>query len=104
MGGLAVGRPGPRWLRIAAAIGAVGLQIPVVMEVAVDNPLLTPVEATVAIAWYAVMLAIEVWAFSVVFAPAVEGAPRPTVAKKVAFALPFVGFALLAVVMMGLVG
>ena len=104
LGGIAFARPRPRWLRIATAVLATVIQIPLVNEVAVQNPLFTPTEVVVAIAWYVVMLTIEAWAFSVVFAPSVEGAAKPATWKKVGIALPFVGLVGMSVVMMGLIG
>lgn len=104
LGGIAFARPRPRWLRIGTAVLATVIQIPLVNDVAVQNPLVVPAEAVVAIAWYAVMVTIEAWAFSVVFAPAVEGAVRPAMWKKVGIALPFVGLAGMSLVMMGLLG
>jgi hypothetical protein len=104
LGGIAFARPRPRWLRIGTAVLATVIQIPLVSEVAVQNPLFTPAEVVVAIAWYVVMLTIEAWAFSVVFARAVEGAAKPATWKKVGIALPFVALAGMSVVMMGLIG
>lgn len=103
LGAAAIGRLRPRWLRLGLGLATVAAQIPVV-NAAVLNATMSTVEAVVAVVWYAPMLAIEAWAFSVVFAPSVDGAPVPGKVKKALIAVPVAGMAAFAAVTMGIPG
>jgi hypothetical protein len=104
LGGIFFGRPGPKWLRWAAAAGAVALQIPTVQDVVLANPRLDTVESVIAIVWYAALVTVEAWGFSIAFAPVEVTAPVPGKLKKVVMTLPFVALLALAVVGSGVLG
>lgn len=66
-GAAAVGRPRPAALRLVLAASAAAAQIPVLRD-ALFIPHGT-LRALAGLAWYLPLVAVEVWAFSVVFAP-----------------------------------
>lgn len=103
-GAAAIGRPRNVWLRTILALAAVGAQVPVVQESILGGSTLSAVGSVLAVAWYIPMLAIEAWAFSVVFRPAIDGAPVPSKVQKVLIALPVGGMAVFAAVALGLPG
>jgi len=90
LGAVALGRPRPRWLRLISGLGAIALQIPVMQDVAITNFRLSVLESVVAILWYAPMIALEAWGFSVVVAPRSVTAAAPGMVKKLAIAGPLV--------------
>ncbi len=104
LGGAAIGRPRPRWFRGVLALAAIGAQVPTVQSAILDNPRMNMPEAVIAVVWYAPMLAIEAWAFSVVFAPASEGVAAPGILKKVLIATPVAAMTILAAIAIGLPG
>lgn len=105
LGGAAIGRQRRGWLRGVLGLAAIGAQVPIVQSVIVDNAQMSAAEAVIAVAWYAPMLAIEAWAFSVVFAPAREGAPALGTLKKVLIAAPMAAMTVFAAIaMVGLPG
>jgi hypothetical protein len=69
LGAVAIGRRRPRWLALLLASAAVGFQVPVLQEAVFDSWWFDTSEMVIATAWYAPMIAIEAWAFSIVFAP-----------------------------------
>lgn len=103
-GAAAIGRPGPAWLRALLGLAAVGAQVPVVQESILGGSTLSAVESVLAVGWYVPMLAVEAWAFSVVFRPAIDGAPAPSKVQKVLIALPVAGMAVFAAIAVGLPG
>ncbi len=103
LGAAAIGRPRPRWLRLGLGLAAFAAQIPVV-NTAVLNATMSSFESVVAVAWYAPMLAIEAWAFSVVFAPSIASAAMPSTLKRVLIATPVAGMAAFAAVTLGIPG
>jgi hypothetical protein len=103
LGAIALGRPRPTWLRVLLGVAALGTQFPVLRDVAFDNWRLSTGEAVLATLWYLPMLAIDMWAFSVVFAPQVEGAVQLGRAGKTALAVPLAGMILFAAIAAGLV-
>jgi hypothetical protein len=104
LGAIALGRPRPRWLRAVLGTAALATQVPVIGEVAFNNWRLSPAEGVLAAMWYLPMLAIETWAFSVAFAPSLEGATALSRPRRVALAVPMVVVVVLAAVAMGLAG
>ncbi|MBK5266012.1 MAG: hypothetical protein JJE47_01120 [Acidimicrobiia bacterium] len=104
LGGVAIGRPRPGWLRGLLGVVAIGVQIPVVQTTILEDAGMSTIEAVIAVAWYAPMLAIEAWAFSVVFAPAREGAPALGTVRKVLIATPMAAMTVFAVIATGLSG
>ena len=97
--GIAFGRRRP-WTVVAslAVVGAVA-QVPIVRESIVDDWRRGSAAAVVAVVVYIVMLAIEAWAFSVVFGRSAPGVTTPRW-KRTVIAIPMVamsGFAALAV-------
>ncbi len=103
-GGAAIGRPRPAWLRLLLGAAAVGVQAPIVQTTILEDSIMSGTESVVAVAWYALMLTIEAWAFSVVFAPAIDGAPVPSRLQKVLIGLPVAGMAVFAAIALGLPG
>ena len=81
-GAAAIARRRPVWLRSLLAVAAVGAQVPVVQESILGGSNLSAVGSVLAVGWYVPMLAIEAWAFSVVFAPAIDGAPVPSKVQR----------------------
>ncbi len=69
LGAVAIGRRRPAWLVLPLAAAAVGFQVPVLQEAVFDSWWFDTSEMVIAAAWYAPMIAIEAWAFSIVFAP-----------------------------------
>jgi hypothetical protein len=104
LGGFALGRLRSIQIRIAAGLVAVAAQVPVVADNVAQNPMLSGFEPWIAAAWYAPMLAAEAWGFSVAFSPAAEGAPRPGMVRRTAFAVPLVVMSALATMVVGRVG
>lgn len=104
LGAIGFARPHPRWLRPMLLLAAAAVQIPVLQSVFRDNWRMTVTEMAAAIVWYAPMIALEAWAFSVAFAPRVEGAPAPAVVKRVVLAIPLVVVVGLAFLIIGLPG
>ncbi len=103
-GAAAIGRPRPIWLRGILGLAAVAAQVPVVQESILGGSTLSALGSVLAVGWYAPMLVIEAWAFSVVFAPAVDGAPVPSKVKKALIALPISAMAVFAAIAVGLPG
>ncbi|MGF1668577.1 MAG: hypothetical protein ACFCVC_20125 [Acidimicrobiia bacterium] len=103
LGAIALGRPRPTWFRVAMAAGALATQVPVINDAAFGNWRLGTGEAVLATLWYLPMLAIDMWAFSVVFAPAATGAPALTRTRKMALAVPIIGVGLFTAIAAGLV-
>jgi len=104
LGGAAIGRPRPGWLRGALGLVAIGAQVPIMQSAILDNPRMSMPEVVIAVAWYVPMLAIEAWAFSVVFAPAREGAPALGVLRKVLIATPMAAMTVFSAIAIGLPG
>lgn len=102
-GAIAIGRPRPTWMRVGLGAGALATQIPVVTEI-FGNWRLSTVQAVIAVIWYVPMLAIEAWAFSVVFAPQPAEAPMPGRVRRVLVAVPVVAVAGVAVLAGGIPG
>ncbi len=88
LGGIGFGRPGPRWMRVGLLVAAAGAQVPVMQSVIAGNWRMSTAGAVVATIWYAPMLALEAWGFSVVFAPAAAGTPIPGRLKRAVMAVP----------------
>ncbi len=103
LGAIGLGRPRPRWLRVALIAGAIATQVPVINEAAFENWRLGTGQAVAATLWYLPLLAVDMWAFSVAFAPAMEGAPALTRGRKTALAVPIVGMVVFAAIATGLV-
>lgn len=102
MGALAIGRPRPSWMRALLGAGALASQIPVIGEIA-DNWRLDLGDVVLASVWYAPMLAVEMWAFSVAFRPAIDGR-RPSARVRyglMSAAVAVTGFIVLATGMVG---
>lgn len=97
LGAIALGITRPVWARWLLGAGAVVTQVPVMAEGVVGNWRLSDVESVLAILWYAPMLAVEVWAFSVVFSPKTAEAPATGRIRRLALGLPFVFSGVLAV-------
>ncbi len=101
--GLAFGRRRP-WL-LVVPLGLVGtaVQVPIVRDSILDGWQRGSVAAVVAVVIYVAMLAIEAWAFSVVFAPSAAGVVmKPW--KRTVLAVPMVMMAGFAVIAVGLAG
>jgi hypothetical protein len=101
LGAIAFGRPGPRWMRVVLGGAAAAAQIPVIGAIA-DNWRFGIGETVVATAWYAPMLIVEAWAFSVAFAPAVAASRTParvrnTLTAAAVAAIAFFGVAVAGV-------
>lgn len=103
-GAAAIGRPRPPWLRAALAVVAFAVQAVVLRSVFDDNRMMSGLAEVAAVAWYAPLITIEAWAFSVAFAPSVAGAPTPGRVKRTLIALPLIAVAAMAAVMVGLPG
>ena len=101
-GAVAFGRPRPRWLRWLTAAAAIVFSGLVLRDVAFDNTRLTTVEAVVASVWYAPMIGLEAWAFSVVTAPNL--APVPSKVKKTLTVVPVAFMIAAGVMAMGISG
>ena len=95
-----------RWfpLRVALILAAVGAQVPVLQAVIEENWRMSGIEAVIAVAWYAPLLAVDAWAFSVVFAPAAEHAPPAGWLRRGAFAVPILLMLAGSVLVMGVSG
>jgi hypothetical protein len=104
LGGIAFGRPRPRWLRIVLTLGALAVQIPILRGVLDDNVSFALWESAVAVAWYLPMLAAEAWAFSVVFTPAMPGADTPGRVKWTMIGVAVFGVSAAALLAAGLPG
>ena len=102
LGAIGLGRPRPTWLRVALIAGAIATQVPVINGAAFENWRLGTGQAVAATLWYLPLLAVDMWAFSVAFAPAVEGAPALTRSRKTALAVPLVGVVVFAAIATGL--
>ena len=103
-GGIAIGRPRPRWLRVGFSAIAIAFQVTVIRSVFDDNREMSDLAKAAAIGWYAPLIAFEAWAFSVVFAPSLAHAPAPGRVKRVLIAAPMIAVAAGAVVVVGLGG
>lgn len=101
-GAVAFGRPRPRWLRWLTAAAAIVFSGMVLRDVAFDNARLTIAEAMVASAWYAPMITLEAWAFSVVAAPNLV--PVPSRVKKTLTLVPVAFMIVAGVMAMGITG
>lgn len=102
LGGIAIGRPRPAALRWVLGLGAAATQIPVITDAILDNWRFSATDKVLATTWYLPMLALEALAFSVAFAPAVEGARMPRRVVAVLTGAGVVGFAFFAVLVMGI--
>lgn len=102
LGAIAIGRPRPAVLRWLLGLGAAASQVPVITETILENWRFSTTDKILATAWYLPMLALEAVAFSVAFAPAVEGAPMPKRVAAVLTGAGVLGFALFAVFAMGI--
>lgn len=103
-GGVAFGRPKPRWIRALLAIVAVAVQVLVLQSVFDDNRGMSILAKVVAVGWYAPLITGEAWAFSVVFAPSAEHAPTPGRVKRVLIVAPLVAIAAMAAIIVGFAG
>ena len=101
LGAIAFGLRRPTWLRLLLALGAVAAQIPVIGGIA-DNWRFGPGEIALATVWYAPMLAFEAWAFSVAFAPSVDGARTPGRVRNILIVVMVGAVGLIAVLALGL--
>ncbi len=101
-GAVAIGRPRPRWLRAGLAVVAIAVQVTVLQSVFGDNRGMSSLARAVAVVWYAPLITLEAWAFSVVFAPSVENAATPGRVKRVLMAIPLIAAAAIAAVAVGL--
>lgn len=101
--GLAIGRRRPLWLTLPLAAAGLAAQIPVLNDALVNNWRFGDAEIVVAALWYAPMLALVAWAFSVVFAPGLAD-PKPGRIKQSLMAAPVVVVSLLALVLVGGMG
>ncbi len=102
LGAIALGRRRPRWLVIALGLGALASQWPVLSDAILDGWRMDSTEKVIAAVWYLPMLAVETWGFSVAFAPGLSHAPIPTRLKTALIGVPLAGFALVAVLAMGI--
>lgn len=99
----AIGRRRPWWLVAPLAVGGVVAQVPVLNDALVGNWRFGTTEMIVAGVWYAPMLALEAWAFSVVFGRGLsEVAPKRL--KLALTIIPVVAVSAMAVVLVGLPG
>ncbi len=103
-GAAAIGRPRPAWLRTSPGGGGHRGSGSGGSGEHSGGSTLSGVESVLAVAWYVPMLAIEAWAFSVVFAPAIDGAPVPSRFQKVLIGVPVAAMAVFAAVALGLPG
>ena len=78
--------------------------MPVPRDAVVGNWGLSGLESAVAVAWYAPMITLQAWGFSVVFAPLAEAAPDAGPLKRVALAVPAAAMVLGAALVAGLPG
>ncbi len=101
--GFAIGRRRPLWLTVPAAAAGLAFQIPVLNDALVNNWRFGDAEIAVAALWYIPMLALDAWAFSVVFAPGLAD-PKPGRLKQTVMIAPVVVVSLLAVVLVGGMG
>lgn len=99
----AIGRKKPWWLVSPLAIAGAAAQVPVLNDALVGNWRFGTAEMIVAGVWYAPMLAVDAWAFSVAFAPSLSH-PKPGRLKKVLVAAPVVVVSALAVLLVGGMG
>jgi hypothetical protein len=102
LGAIAIGRPRPAALRWLLGLGAAATQVPVVNDAILDNWRFTTIDKILATGWYVPMLALEALAFSVAFAPAIEGARMPRRVVAVLTGAGVMGFAFFAVFAMGI--
>lgn len=102
LGAIAIGRPRPVALRWLLGLGAAATQVPVITGAILDNWRFSPTDKVLATAWYLPMLALEAAAFSVAFAPAVEGSPMPKRVVAVLTGAGVLGVAMFAVLAMGI--
>lgn len=102
LGGMALGRPWHRWIRVALGVLAAGSQVPVVIGIA-DNWKFGFTQIVVATILYVPLLSLEVWAFSVVFRPSRSSERMPRSLRLVLIALiaAAVGFVVLLAGMAG---
>jgi hypothetical protein len=100
LGAIAFGRPGPRWMRVVLGGAAAAAQIPVIGAIA-DNWRFGIGETVVATAWYAPMLIVEAWAFSVAFAPAVAASRTPARVRNTLTAVAVAAIAFFGVAVAG---
>jgi hypothetical protein len=101
--GLALGRRGPWLLVVPLGVAGAAVQVPIVRDSILDGWRRGSAVAVVAVVVYLVMLAIEAWGFSVVFARSAPGVVLKRW-KRAVLAIPMVAMTGMAVVAMGLVG
>jgi hypothetical protein len=101
--GLAFGRRQPLILVAPLGLAGAAIQVPIVRESILDGWRRGSATAVVAVVLYIIMLAIEAWAFSVVFARGAPGvAMKPW--KRTVVAIPMMAMAGFAAIVTGLAG
>ena len=101
--GFAIGRRRPLWLTLPVAAAGVAAQIPILNDALVNNWRFGTAEVVLAALWYAPMLALDAWAFSVAFAPGMAD-PKPGRIRQALIIAPVVVVSLLSLVLVGAMG
>ncbi len=99
---VAIGRRRPGWMVSLLLAAGAATQIPVVQGTILDNWRMSGSKAVIAIIWYVPMLAIEAWAFSVVFSRSVVGYKTPSRVRNSLIALGVAFMAMAGIAMGGI--
>jgi len=104
LGALAMGRPWPRFWKMVLGLAAIATQVPVLQGVISDNWRMSAFGASIAVVWYAPMIALEAWGFSIAFSPAIDGARLPGRLNRIGPAFALLAFGVAAAAAIGIPG
>ncbi len=103
LGAIVFGRWRSMWLRLLL-VPAVLAQVPVLQDVFADNWRMSGVAMAIAVLWYAPMITLEAWGFSVAVAPALAPAGGNRRLRRAVVAAALLAVGALGLLAMGAVG
>lgn len=104
LGAAALGWRADRRVRTLLALAAAASQVSLVGVTIWDNWRMSGVAKITAAVWYVPMLLIEIWAFSIIFRPVVEGVAVPRAMRGVLVGVTSVALCGVAVLTVGIAG